>query len=484
MKADIMGGQNFPACLLAYCLGFSPFTQAFDGFCELPELVSGDAASVVYSDIIFDLFTDEVEARIFDVNSDGLDDIILLGFVNPDKEWDGEGREGRIYINEGENGFVRAAGDVPFTVTPRENLYADFDSNGLIDFFIADHGWDASPFPGFSNTLMLQFESGWVNASSELPPDPEGFTHNAAIADVDNDGDVDIFVLNQGFKKVDNLKYWLINDGAGNFSVNDSLMPDSLPRGGVADEFWRAWAAAAEDLDGDGFADLVIGGTTENGGASRIYWGGNGGFSDASVTLLEFSDATRSLESEETTVEVVTAKVFDVDGDGKLDLLLGGYNGWFESRFTELWMNAGNRVFTEQSQRRLGRLATSSKSRWPLDYRFFDFNDDGLTDIVPEYFLLREEDVIAWLGDGSGFFVPLEPNGVEGSGDLDGAIGHYVTSSKGRYAVRFYEYDGELHSNSQYFEGSSSIKAFPCYLGNLPPLTPVQKVDLEEALLR
>ena len=44
------------------------------------------------------------------------------------------------------------------------------------------------------------------------------------------------------------------------------------------------------------------------------------------------------------------------------------------------------------------------KVRWPLDYRFFDFNDDGLTDIVPEYFLLREEDVIAWLGDGVWFF--------------------------------------------------------------------------------
>ena len=240
-----MGRRHSPAFLIVAWLGLSSSAQAFDGFCELPELISGDAASVVYSDIVFDLFSDEVEARIFDVNGDGLDDLILLGFVNPDTEWDGEGREGRIYINEGENGFVRAAGDVPVTVTPREELYADFDSNGLVDFFIADHGWDGYPFPGFSNTLMLQFESGWVNASSKLPPDPDGYTHNAAIADVDNDGDVDIFVLNQGFKEVDNLKYWLINDGAGNFSVNDSLMPASLPRGGVANEFWRAWATAA-----------------------------------------------------------------------------------------------------------------------------------------------------------------------------------------------------------------------------------------------
>ena len=85
---------------------------------------------------------------------------------------------------------------------------------------------------------------------------------------------------------------------------------------------------------------------------------------------------------------------------------------------------------------------------------------------------------------GSGFFAPLEPNGVEGREDLDGAIGHYVTSSEGRYTVRFYEYNGELHSDSQNFQGSSAIKAFPCYLGNLPLADPpFKKVDLEDALL-
>ena len=65
-----------------------------------------------------------------------------------------------------------------------------------------------------------------------------------AVADYDNDGDVDLYVTYWG----ENILYR--NDGRGTFS-------DVTPKSGVGDERWGA-SAAFGDLDSDGFLDLYV----------------------------------------------------------------------------------------------------------------------------------------------------------------------------------------------------------------------------------
>ena len=108
------------------------------------------------------------------------------------------------------------------TIHPRNLYVADFDGNGTEDLIIADTGFDSDPFPGAQNTLFLQNTDGTlVDASNQLPQVSD-FTHDIAIGDIDGDGDIDIYAANLQVEfGADQTPYFMINDGTGNFTLED-----------------------------------------------------------------------------------------------------------------------------------------------------------------------------------------------------------------------------------------------------------------------
>lgn len=479
MKSRIRQPRQQRMFLLLFSLWLvTSSASAFESICKSP-VIRGAAALEDFSFYEGSLFAEDVLTAVFDLDHDGDQDIVLLGAFYPYQgEWDDKPREGRILINDGDLNFSEAVGDRPLTVHPREVLYADFDSNGLVDFFVADHGYDAPPFPGYRNTLMLQFEDGWVDASDRLPIDPNGFTHNAAIGDVDDDGDIDIFVLNNGFQEVDNIKYLALNDGQGHFEIDYDLMPKSLPTGGTYSSHWDAWATAFADFDNDGLLDLVVGGDSARSMdrvVTRIYWGSEDGFSDDKVTLLETVSAPEL-------TSVITIAADDINNDGRKDLLLGGSES---EGFIELWMNAGNQIFLDQTKQRLSSDTNRDCcSGVYLDFLWLDFNSDGLKDIVPLFGgnLDRDSEIFAWLGDGSGYFSPVYGADFE-SGENYQLANPYILHDGRQHSVRFFSFEGALVANAAAVAGSMELQRSPCPLSVLPPLTPIQKVGLEEELL-
>lgn len=79
-------------------------------------------------------------------------------------------------------------------------------------------------FPGFPNTLLLS-AGGFLSNSSSNVGTASAFTHGAAIGDIDNDGDLDIFMNNQrglediGGASSDGFIY--LNNGSGVFTVSN-----------------------------------------------------------------------------------------------------------------------------------------------------------------------------------------------------------------------------------------------------------------------
>ena len=328
-----------------------------------------------------------------DFDADGDDDVLIGAATYPSEPFAGA-RDGVILINEGGYQFTAAAGDRPSGVHPREVLMADFNGDGHNDFFIADHGYDTDPFPGSSYQLLVWTADGYEDISDRLPADNSGFTHNAATGDVDGDGDIDILVANNGGQFMGGGPYLLRNDGAANFTVDQSMLPERV----VNDTDYWPWATDLPDLDEDGHVDLLMGGRDDS-GQSYIHWGPD--FED--VTVLPTPDYFIGLGG----AVVISTAVQDLDGDGRLDVVLGGYDDDLH-RGMQLLINAGDRTFRDETRRRAGHSAWSQTESWQVSHVFLDFNGDGTVDIVPQGYNPREDNVLAWLNDGSGHYVALK----------------------------------------------------------------------------
>ncbi|MDF1502366.1 CRTAC1 family protein [Roseisolibacter sp. H3M3-2] len=197
------------------------------------------------------------------------------------------------------------------------------------------------------------------------PLQPETFaaggTLTNAFADVDGDGDLDLFV---GFNGAANRLY---ENARGAFR-------DVAPAWGVADAR-PTRAAAWSDYDGDGDPDLLVGFTPGAGGVLRLYRNEGGRFADVTAAsgLAVDSGAVRQ------------PAWVDVDGDGDRDLFVA-----FRDR--------PNALFRQDSAGRFTEVAASlglADPRKSVGATWFDFEQDGDLDLV-----VANQD-----GDANGFFV-------------------------------------------------------------------------------
>jgi enediyne biosynthesis protein E4 len=199
----------------------------------------------------------------------------------------------------------------------------------------------------------------WVhnNAHSQERYLPETVGAGCAFLDYDNDGWMDIYLVNSGpsdfFKPTTPLKNSLYHNN------HDGTFTDVTDKAGVAGGNFGMGVAAA-DFDGDGWVDLYVTGY----GRNILYRNnGNGTFTDvtdkAGVAAPGWSTC---------------AVWFDYDNDGKLDL--------FVSSFV-LYDKAAQQLYcTDESKRRYYCVPRFFK---PQPSRLFHNNGDGtFTDVSKE----------------------------------------------------------------------------------------------------
>ncbi|MEM7585808.1 MAG: FG-GAP-like repeat-containing protein [Acidobacteriota bacterium] len=217
---------------------------------------------------------------------------------------------------------------------------ADVDADGDLDLLLAQ---EHQP-----NILLINDGSGRLtNVSAAQLPQVARDSEDIAFGDFDGDGDVDAVVVSED----DEINELYLNDGRGHFTDGG----DRLPVTG------RTNAVVTADLDGDGALDLILGNSGQN---VLLLNDGQGHFREATGNdgtqgrLPAVEDITQDLE------------LGDVDGDGDLDLLVGNQDA------NRLLINDGQGVF---------RDVELPMREVPEETREADFGDvdgDGNLDIL------------------------------------------------------------------------------------------------------
>jgi hypothetical protein len=341
-------------------------------------------------------------ARSGDFNDDGHMDLIITRMVfqteikSPMSFLLGNGTG--IFYDGTDELFT---GENPTAKHPAVVLIEDFNGDGVDDAYIGDSGMDAPPFPGTQNTLILSNGTGGMTEASSNLPFRSDQTHGAAAADIDLDGDVDIYVANLGGGGVQN--YLLINDGNGVFSFDQSRIPE---------EAWNTlinWNTAAGfvDINNDGFPDLIMGQGDPNKKSHVVLNDGQGSFI---TPLIELPDTP--LGSTDLVLDIQSA---DINFDGYVDLFLVYTTNDYVGRYIQFLINNGDETFDDETE---ARFELSTSGSWARFLQFEDMNNDGFLDITVGF--LGEVSRL-YINDGSGNFQEAKLN-FDG-GDL--AIGDF-----------------------------------------------------------
>lgn len=136
-----------------------------------------------------------------------------------------------------------------------------------------------------------------------------------AVADFDNDGDLDLYVTNG----MGHANYLYLNDGSGQFhDVAEAASATLISK--------AATSVTAADLDGDGWIDLLVGVQAAESGAAHPIFLKHKGLSDDGTPLFEDQTSDVGLDNVPADFRALGFAVADLDGDTDLDVYMAGFN--------------------------------------------------------------------------------------------------------------------------------------------------------------
>jgi hypothetical protein len=233
--------------------------------------------TVVLSSFAFaGIFTDYGTTK--SVNDDGNGKGIAFADINNDGFVDmyvsNKGGANKLLMNNGDGSFkdiTKEAGagldDAGFCMG---SVFGDIDNDGLVDLYVPKGG----RIEVEANRLFKNLGDGkFVEITDKAGVGCKEFSYSAAMADYDNDGFLDIYIANYGVG-AKNVLYR--NNG-------DSTFSDVTNIAGVGDASW-SWNAIFADVNNDGNADIyVVNGRDPAGEPNKLYINnGDSTFSDVS----------------------------------------------------------------------------------------------------------------------------------------------------------------------------------------------------------
>ncbi|MGH1346013.1 MAG: FG-GAP-like repeat-containing protein [Nannocystales bacterium] len=208
------------------------------------------------------------------------------------------------------------------------NVWSDYDLDGDVDLYISKCRQGVNN-ANSGERLNLLFENNGDGSYSEVADArgllPRGQTWASDFADIDNDGDLDAFILNHDYVATDAASDLYTNDGDNNFVA----IADAAGIRGALDAVGTGIQTHFADFDNDGYQDLLI----SSGGGSHQLLMNNGD--------LTFTADNGALPAGS---RMQSFGIGDLNNDGSLDISAGFGSGFNapSSNSDLLLLNPGN----------------------------------------------------------------------------------------------------------------------------------------------
>lgn len=298
---------------------------------------------------------------------------------------------------------------------------ADFDGDGTLDIFLPKWGLDEL-YMGSPTALGSAYTE---EGAKRLPPNTDR-THGASAADMDDDGDIDLILLNRGFP---NRLYQ--NDGTGHFTELVGAFDPEAYFGSVS----AAWG----DIDGNGTLDVLVSNHfydsssipngDEPGDPNELYLGDGAG---------NFFDASSQLPVHAATGFTFISVLVDLDNDHDLDTYFVNDFGVVRQRGNFVMRNdtvpGGELAFYDWSQ-----ASGLDEPMEGMGASIGDLNGDGLIDFLvsswAELYLFLSFGAAGWVEGAQAYGLILDPSSddryvawgnlledLDNDGDLDAFV--------------------------------------------------------------
>ncbi len=277
-----------------------------------------------------------------------------------------------LFINNGDGTFSDQSIAHGFTEAAPTNgvAWADMDNDGDPDIYLSVTTTSGSPLPSRFRYYENRGSAGYVeigqNNGAALTSQHGHSGFSIAVGDYDRDGWLDAYTC-QWNPRGDNRQSILLRNRGGTFEnvTNDAGV-------NVYDTNKRSFPlnACFSDLDRDRWPDLVIAGDF---GTSRLFWNKSGRFTDGTKFAQVGTDENG-----------MGLTIGDYDRDGLFDFFVTSIydpepdegNPW-GSTGNRLFRNRGNRIFEDTTE-----TAGVRDGAWGWGTAFIDYDNDTDLDLI------------------------------------------------------------------------------------------------------